>query len=377
MRTLSYRSFLVAIVVPMVLVVGALVGLSLWLQPLEGDLTRLGGYAENDYGWTGEQVAFRPSLAWHARPDEPYDVVVLGDSFSRALGKPPGAVHVDPSHWTDFFAARTGLSVGVYHRDEYSLQDLLRSDAWRSTPPRLLIVEYAERTIGYARADSGPCDDLPPPLVVMIPRRLIPAADGASYVRPTRSRIGSASFDAALDCVSKALPRWAFGYDSTSVSKVALARDDLFTDWSRGSLLLYRDDLAKRGFPPDALARIGCRFRRMQAAVEANGVTRFVLMVAPDRSAAYRDYLPDLGVPDLTAVIARTPGMSVVRVDLAIRSAFGAGMKDVYLPDDTHWATAGKRIAAAALDRMVISDPAPSNRLGDRIEGNRDASFDR
>src|SRR5580692_12126498 len=81
-------------------------------EKLTGDLTRLGGYGEREFGWTGIEEQFNPPLAQPGRLDAGYDIVVIGDSFS--LRTTPDRQTRTGSFWTDFLANESGLSVGVF-----------------------------------------------------------------------------------------------------------------------------------------------------------------------------------------------------------------------------------------------------------------------
>ncbi len=62
-----------------------------WLDPVDGDLTRIGGYSENHFGWNDPQESFGENITQFQRADDSfdkaYDIVVYGDSFSH-IGPP-------------------------------------------------------------------------------------------------------------------------------------------------------------------------------------------------------------------------------------------------------------------------------------------------
>ena len=354
---MRFQTYLGLVAVPMGLAGALILGVATQLQPNDGDLTRLGGYTEADFGWNGEQRAFRPAMVPYAAQGQSFDVIALGDSFTRGRGLTPGAARADSGHWTDVFAQRTGLRTGAFNRNDLPLETLIQSDAWRNEPPKVLILEYAERTLAWASTSGATvCDGLPPPLRSTLTARPSPQTP-TPYKRQTASRFGTAALDTALDYIVKTLPRETIGLNNTTVSRFSLIRSDLFTNRLSSDLLIYKDDLDKRYLKQSYLRTLGCSFRTMQAQVEANGRTRFLLMIAPDRSTAYAAYLPDLGVPNLTALLAQTPGLSVLRLDLDLQAAAAAGMKDLYWPNDTHWAAAGKEVAGAAAARAVTGEP--------------------
>src|SRR3954453_22419726 len=89
-------------------------------EPLTGDLTRIGWFSENEFGWRGEQQRFAPPLAPAATLDGSYDIVAVGDSFT-AEEYNPGIT------WPHFLARDTGLRIGVFDSGIDSLDSVLAS----------------------------------------------------------------------------------------------------------------------------------------------------------------------------------------------------------------------------------------------------------
>lgn len=58
--------------------------LSIFFEPLDGDLTRVGFFSENSFGWRQQQPSIAPELLKNY-PINEADVVVIGDSFSASL----------------------------------------------------------------------------------------------------------------------------------------------------------------------------------------------------------------------------------------------------------------------------------------------------
>jgi hypothetical protein len=90
--------------------------------------------------------------------------------------------------------------------------------------------------------------------------------------------------------------------------------------------------------------------------------------MVPDKSWAYAPYLPAASWQVDAAARLAPAGVAMPRVDLALRAAIAAGVADVYLPDDTHWGSAGSRIAARVVARYlgqpvemsIAAAPAPA-----------------
>lgn len=139
------RRFVIRLLLWVMLSLAGLFALGIYLEPLDGDLTRTGFYSERDYGWRGvqeifpqTQLAFPASRAETGRYDGYYDVVVLGDSFSYSRPK---------SQWQNYLAAETGLSVATLYIGQIGLAQLLASRPFREHPPKVLIVESVERRL--------------------------------------------------------------------------------------------------------------------------------------------------------------------------------------------------------------------------------------
>lgn len=348
MRNTRYRRFLVMTLAPIAVLAAGCVVLALWLEPLSNDLTRLGGYPERTYGWNGDDFRFQPLLAVPARLEDYYDVVVIGDSFSIPATARPGVPRTDEGTWADDFVAQTGLSVGLFHVTSGDADAYSRSEAFRTRPPAVLVVEVAERALWREMLPEAPCVDVPrPPRVKLVARPL--AQRPIAFRREIGLWIDATRIDTALDYLTKTIPRWLPGVNTTKVLRYELTRADLFSSREPSVFLALDEELMKGRRGAAILPTLGCRFLALQQRVEANGRTAFVLMIAPTRLTAYADYLPDLRLTNFTATLAETAGLNILRVDIALRRAIAAGKRDVYYPSDTHWGGAGKRIAADTL----------------------------
>ncbi len=320
------------------LLAGGLIATAL-LDPLDGDLTRLGGYSENRFGWTLPQARFAPPLATPGGRD----IVVIGDSFSSATS--PDRAHRAGMFWTDHLAARTGLAVGVFAIATTPLGRLL--DTLATAPPRLVVLEVVERGLGRLPMLPGICVPAPSRLADL-PRAAATAA--REFARPRAAWPDPARLGEALGQLGTSLERLPGGRDINKVRQRPLSRVDLFSSADPATLLFYNEDLDRRAWTEADWATIACRIRAIQAAVRARLGAAFLVLVAPDKSSAYAPYLPAADRPiDAIARLAALPDLPLVRADLALRRLIDAGTRDVYLPNDTHWGSAGAAAAAEAV----------------------------
>jgi hypothetical protein len=117
-------------------------------------------------------------------------------------------------------------------------------------------------------------------------------------------------------------------------------------------MLVFKDDFQKvPQWHKMDLSEMACRIEQIRKLVEANGKTKFILMVAPDKLTAYSDFLSDKNWRDVSLLAGLSEKLPDVipRIDLAITSAIRAGEQDVYWPDDTHWGSTGHQITAETL----------------------------
>jgi hypothetical protein len=353
----SYNRLFAAIAIPPVLV---MLILALTQQPLSGDLTRPGGYTEAEYGWNLPQERFSPPLV-STRYDKPYDIIVLGDSFSHIHGgqTDPGAF------WTNFVAQSTGSSVVVLTRFDITLTELLQHPIFVRTPPYLLILETVERylvrdyvteveqRVGQLRPTCRTeTKDLPPLPTFRAIRR-----EPAPWVRDTAPTV---DFDQAANFLWKAVLRHGLGIDNTPIVQLGLTRSDFFSNRASNQLLIYDDELTKvPATTPQALDQVYCTLLEAQTLVQGNSRTRFLFMPAPDKVTAYADFLEDKELRHISALADFDRRDRLNQVDLVapLRQAIRCGIKDVYMPNDTHWSSRGHRIVADAVIGALTGSP--------------------
>lgn len=353
-----YRRYTLLVLVPIAAVSILTIVLAAWLQPVRNDLTRLGAYPERDFGWNSPQLAFRPPLVPVAVPSQPYDIVVIGDSFSTSQFIAPNTPRVDDGFWTDVFAQRTGIITGVFHRDDVPAATYLASKVFKAAPPRLLIYEIVERELDrvYTAGARCPAEAEAPGLAFELrpaPMDRFPVP----HSRDTSATFDTARISTAVDVIIKQVTRWLTARDWTDVLRLPLSKNGLFSNRRSDWLLIYKGDLRKAQIGPAQEAELACYFRSLQSQVEADGRTAFLLMVVPDKSTTYAAYTSLPALPNMVEHLARDPALHTMRLDIALQEAVAQGRQDVYLPSDTHWGWAGKEIAADALVKRLLRQP--------------------
>lgn len=352
MNQRTYRNWLAVGFGGIVLGVWAL---AVALQPADGDLARVGGYAENGFHWRTPQTVFPKNLFSITRDlkdyDRHYDVVVLGDSFScdqepRMFG------------WQNYFIAETGLSMIVFDTRRFWPQEIIESPGFKKFPPRVFVFESVERylhgrTAYFAGVESEPSS-------------LDKGLWKPPATRPLRPALRelTPSFSSSFD------PGHVLGHLNTAVRrllglniqvlKFPLKTGELFTSKNNRELLVYFDESQKRELLPPDMEKLRAGLRVFRDKVERNGYTRFVVLIAPDKSSLYAPFLADSAqaTANLIAEAAADPSLPVVRTDKIFNAALAT--PDLYLPSDSHWSSRGHRLAAEGLiDFLGLGSEAP------------------
>ena len=340
----------------------ALLGVAIYLEPNSGDLTRLGGYPENWFGWNGFQERIEEQLYSEGVYDRYYDVVVFGDSFScRGTGEQTDR----RTYWQNYLARDTGLSVIAFDLRATDFRGVLADPAYRSRPPRVFVFENVERDMVYIpwstgfEGYAGPCEvepgGSPTPLACH------PLAMGVELI--DRSEIWAmggqnsaiARLNQAGNVLKKRLSQDVLGMDEGEVVRLPLGRRELFSNAADDQLLVYKKDFLKGQWDERRMHDLVCKLIGLQNLVESNGDTFFVLLIAPDRLTVYRPYvrdnqwLPEGKIPQLDGY-----GLHLVRADRALGRAIEEGVRDIYLPNDTHLGARGHNIVARETLRMLV-----------------------
>jgi hypothetical protein len=350
----SYLRTFLALVLP---ALALLMASSIYYEPIQGDLTRVGGFTENAYGWNATHKRFVPPLV-ATRYDQPFDIVVLGDSYSVN----PGGQTDHGAYWTNYLAQQTGLSVVALSLHRMSVRDLVDHPVFRRSPPRLVVLEMVERYLvrnlvieqrwvgpGF---DGCPAPGPAPPVRLSQPLKATPVAW-------QRADAFGFHFDQAVDLLWKSAGR-AVDIDRTRARSLELTGPGPFSSAANDRLLVYDDELRPLPWSRAEIDQALCRLRAIQDRVQANGQTAFMFMAAPDKLSVYSDHVADAGLRGRSRLgpFHAEPRLNHANLLGPLRDGVRCGLVDVYLPNDTHWGTPGHEIVAGALTAALADRPA-------------------
>ncbi len=340
-----------------------LLGAAVYLEPLIGDLTRLGGYSENAFGWRAPQERFDPPLFEKDSYDKYYDVVVFGDSFTF---KSPGEQTDDGSYWQNFFVSRTGLSLAAFHLGHTKIEEIISSDIFLRKPPRLFIFEHIERDLVSApkniptdKGRVGGCKLASTPKISplkVLPQSIHPLPFNRKQVyQPSDNELFGLELTATANMVRKSFFRQILGLNNTDVINLKLTRDDLFSSSASSELLVYRKDTLKKDWSKKQMKEVQCSLIALQNIIQSNGKTSFILLIAPDKLTAYDTYLENKQYAGFGKISQlENPGLNMPKLEQQIKQEIVDGVKDIYMPNDTHWGVCGHKLAADVVINYLV-----------------------
>ncbi|MCX7193424.1 MAG: hypothetical protein NTY60_07375 [Proteobacteria bacterium] len=357
----SDRRFVLWLLALVILPVAGLFALGVYLEPLDGDLTRLGFYSERKFGWRDPQqrfpdtqLTFPASQSDTGRYDHYYDVLVLGDSFSY---KYPA------SQWQNYLANSTGLSIATLYIGKLSLSQVLASRIFHQHPPKVIIVESVERMLpdhlkaekpDYHSPSGNMANESPAFAMTTQSGKRLPGSPQYAERKTPWQEIKLAYVRGFL---WHNLVRKLTGREHTKSIRLELNRPAPFSSREQSSTLVCLEDFKKAAWWQDmGVNEMSSRINTMRRQVEANGHTRLILMVPPDKLTAYKDFTRDSKLRNISllAELSALQADVMPRIDQTLTDAINKGERDVYLPDETHWGSNGQRIAAETLNSFLL-----------------------
>lgn len=332
-----FIAFILAAAVPM----AALMSLNTRVGNVWGDLTRLGRLSTHDFGRNA--AADAPPLEVHHVAETAARVVVLGDSFS--------AWNQWQSQWMTWRGQKDVVS---FHWDKIGggacLASWTRSLRARMPDAHQLVVEVVERSFGEKLvALDQPCT-VPP--ASTLPQQTVDAVWADQRLETHWPPPDPHHVLRALAAHYKTFNRQS---RRDEVVVTPLNRSDLFTSRRSNLLLRYAGDSGKLLWQAPPLQAGARRLKKLQDELAAEGIT-MTMVVVPDKSTLYAPYVLHPEDRVLAAVdpwlLLQTTGVRQVLLLDRLRQAIPS-LRDIYLPDDTHFSLDGFRLMAAAIRDVV------------------------
>jgi len=311
-----------------------LIGLTLYMQPLSHELTRMGGYLENDYGWNSPQEHFEPPLFKKAGSIDDYgkyyDVVVLGDSFSDN----------ESYGWQNYFVNETGLKTISFNMFSTSVDEIIGSPVYLKHPPKLFIYESVERSIPSRHnecnaKEKSKGDKHIKPMINMNPLNAV----AKKKERDTRLFFtADKNIGTATNYITKYVARNIFSKNITEVEEFNLNKTGLFSSKINDSILVLTRDFKIKDVNDKQIETAKCSLLSLQDKIRLNNKTEFIAMVFPNKTSVYSKFMLDISYSktNIASKIEDTPGLNIAYLFDSFVESVGNGVVDFYLPNDTH-----------------------------------------
>jgi len=333
------------------LMIVSIIVTAIYMEPHSGELTRMGGYLENEFGWNLPQERFLTPLFKQAASldeyDQYYDVVVFGDSFSEDVAR----------GWQNYLVAKTGWSVITFSMVRIALDELLETQTYRNSPPKLLIYQSVERYL-IGRISQCSNDGNHSPQEVEIDMRSIRSIDARIVMdrrRQDRSIRHLLDASPVFNYWRKSFARKVFNADMTKVHKFRLNTPGLFSNDKDDHLLVFTGDLNLKGTTSNQIETTQCGLLELQNRIQGTGETAFLTLIFPDKTSVYSDYIDDEEYRGMSILsrIEETPGLNIAKLKAEFDKAIENGVIDLYLPNDTHCGFYGFKMSADAIFEFI------------------------
>ncbi|MCQ8104181.1 hypothetical protein NP590_08700 [Methylomonas sp. SURF-2] len=321
-------------------------GMSIYLDPIEGDLTRIGGLSENSFGWTKSQPALAAELLNNS-PLADADVAVIGDSFSATFVWQTRLVQAG-------YKVNTAYNVDVPWCSD--LGDLLRQSGFTG---KYVVIEAVERLFQHNL--NNQCQKSPTYKTLNI---------GLSAVPPVNREIKHSLLDSGTN-FGVGWNLKAFFYDLFLYAKSKSPTPELISIdkvrlYNLGDCRLFSNKLCQLGlfwsedFATESFRSLD-RVLEINKNFEKNGI-QAIWVVVPDKSTVYMDYGAFRKNPyvNIWNELGKHPELNALNyAEMFKRQA--QITQDFYLPNNSHVGTVGYLFLGDTILKTLqhLSDPRP------------------
>ena len=328
--------------------------MTVYIDPVYRELSRLGGYTENHYGENLPQEHFERPLFEKAHTIEEYkgyyDVVIIGDSFSENV-----------SHgWQNYLVKHAGFSVIMFNMNWIPRETILNSENYKKHPPKLVIYESVERNLLH-RHPTCSTTEAERRAMAQLPFNLTYSPNPIDVQiemthRPTDFfDLDRFNYGSTINYIKKALPRLILNRNITQVHKFNINNPNLFSSKVKDSMLVVTKDFIINGRTEEQIDTAKCNLLELQTQVKTGGKTEFIALIFPDKTTMYNDYITNKNFTERSILkqIEATEGLQMAKLLSRFTQAVENGVKDVYLPTDTHCGYIGYKMAAEAVIELL------------------------
>ncbi len=314
--------------------------LALLIDPVVGDLTRTGNWAENDFGWNAPQPVINivPNDVSISDPD----IVVLGDSFS-----------ITDNYWQSVLFRDFGWKTLSYGVDKVGCINNWVHWAIHTSRAKVVVIEVVERQFVRKFLSLGSCSRLIP---VPIQMPVGPTLAGRNSWPPSLD--SRYLFETAINSARLFAGPGETIRTGISVNVPIRPGCAKFSSRRRDRLLYYAGDERKNSWTPKDIASAIANVIKLENEF-ARGGKRFIFALVPDKSSVYQGCLlrrTEVELPDISNQLSLAgvdaPDLFTLFTDNANR------IVDLYLPDNTHLGSRGYLLMAGAIEKAIAKGMA-------------------
>jgi len=338
---ISFKTYTIALLIIIGLFFIPLLVLDLKLDSLTGDLTRIGKFSENEYGWRMKSFQLAEETELKGDIKQYYDVIILGDSFSH-----------NPSSWVTILSQSTSLKVGLFEVNDYlDVFDFIKRLKHNKNLPRIFIYQSVERKLKERLKKYNEC-----PLKKSYYSNNLSAIEYSTndievipYFLNRRIRIDDLGY--TLKYVQANLLA-----EHGQVNQFKLKNASLFSNLKSDNILVFSGDLETLNWTNKDWVKIKCNALQVQKYINETTLTDFVFLVAPDKTTVYKKYIDKNNISGShLEVLSSDIMLNFIRLDDFLIKKIEQGEVDIYWPNDTHWSYRGHQLVAENVIRYLTN----------------------
>jgi hypothetical protein len=343
------RSYLAFVGATVSLVLGLTVCLGLVFEPFEplvGDLTRTGNFAERDFGWQASQPVIQVAGNGTSMADP--DILVLGDSFSSSN------VWHRSNFWQSVVTGRLNQKIQSFEFARVGCVDNWLAYALNHPTAKTIVIESVERAFLSNFKDLPTCTSRIP----------APFEAGPWTTAPNRRTWPPEwhiyrTFMVSINTVAMQLSPHAAIRDDKAVNAPIDRSCAKFSNRRSDRILYFSQDEEKFQWKQKDVARATSNILRMQKLASDHG-KKFVLMLVPDKLSTYQKCLLNTGNFDT----GKEPEITASLIHAGVHSPDMLGafrenankIEDLYRPNDTHVSEAGYILMGETLAQFLTGN---------------------
>lgn len=306
--------------------------IAFWIEPLQGDLTRIGNWTERDFGPNKEQPAVLVKMT--GKSLQSADIKVLGDSFSKE------------NLWQSTLSEKTNQSVKTYSYNENCIFDWI-NEVTSDLETKIIIIQTVERAFldRFKKLENCKNNKSKPleknEVLYENKRNKIQFNINLKYI------ILSIYNTARLNLLNENI------INDLKVINIKLEKNcAIFSNKRNDRLLYYNEDNLKKNWHVQELNEAISNVLYIQEKIIKSG-KEFIFLVAPDKSSVYNNCIFK---SHLTPKFIQLNEL-LINNGIKTPDTFKLFSKqiliitDLYDPNNTHWSIAGYTLAGE-----IISD---------------------